>query len=140
MVTNIPSIDDAERGEALRIQVRLWLQQAGEQLMAHLGAQSLCELHKGGRVTGGVKYDEGRQAAYSMLARKLKGTQGDPVQIETMLSAETERWRSTLERHQNDARKSMPWIAYSQGGLDACEAALLWWAQRRLDAPPATTP
>ena len=94
-------------------------------LQAAAGSQSVCELHKSGRVTGGVKYQEGRLVALHALRRALRVLARDEGQAAgPVLQAELARWQDLLHDHQSAALPSMPWIAYAQGGVDVCSAIL----------------
>ncbi len=86
----------------------------------HAGNQTACQLHKDGRVTGGLKYDEGRLVAFTTLrriVRKTSGAQSD--ELLRQIQAEQTRWQTALQTHQHAERPSIPWIAYNQGGVDA---------------------
>lgn len=112
-------------------QAAAWVEATGAAMANRLGAQTLCETHKSGRVTGGVKYDEGRMAAFSDLKRALR--KSDPLgasALHDLFTAEQARWQAQLDRHNRQPKPSMPWIAYSQGGVDACQQALDWLAGR----------
>lgn len=83
-----------------------------DSLRIHIGNQTMCELHKDGRVSGGLKYDEGRLVVVRAAMRKLRS--GDDPALEDELT----KWQHQLDRYQNQEPRSMPWIAYSQGGVD----------------------
>lgn len=131
------STPDSTRLHAAALaQVAVWVEATGAAMASRLGSQTLCEVHKSGQVTGGVKYDEGRMAAFSDLKRALRG--GDSLAADALrdlFTAQADRWQAQLERHQAQPQPSMPWVAYSQGGLDACREALMW-----LDAHTHTPP
>jgi len=93
----------------------------------HMGGASYCEIHKDGRVSGGLKYDEGRLVVIGAALRHAR----DAVNAESLademrayLLGERDKWRDMLELHQGRANKSIAWIAYAQGGFDACESLL----------------
>jgi len=107
----------------------IWLDQkirsAEQEYSLHTGTQGVCQLHKDGRVTGGLKYDEGRLVALTAarrIARKVQDT-GDNALIGALL-AERDRWRQTLITYQSADRPSILWIAYNQGGVDALDELL----------------
>lgn len=101
------------------------IDRANAAMTARLGEQSLCEIHKDGHVTGGVKYDEGRLVALRGLLRKLRGVQPvDAAAAQVLIVDEQARWARELAKHQSAERKSIAWIAYSQGGTDACAGLL----------------
>lgn len=89
----------------------------------HTGNQTACQLHKDGRVTGGLKYDEGRLVALMDLRRSVRKAEliGDS-NLASTIEAEIDRWRRDLHRYQTAQRPSLSWIAYSQGGVDALQA------------------
>ncbi len=93
-------------------------------MLAQVGEASICQLHKDGRVTGGLKYLEGRLVALSELTRSLKQSSGDDLlsALPALLDSFHDKWQRQLTQHQSTRPSSMPWVAYCQGGLDAiCE-------------------
>lgn len=84
----------------------------------HMGSQTICQIHKDGQVTGGLKYDEGRLVAVREIMRLLR----DPDTAPTTFEAQMAHWQKQLARYQAQERQSMPWIAYSQGGVDVYAA------------------
>ena len=112
--------------------VLAWLDQKIEnteqEFTLHAGAQSVCQLHKDGRVTGGLKYDEGRLVALT-AARRIAWkhqNRGDSTDnsLSSALQAERDRWQRTLQTYQSAGRPSIMWIAYNQGGVDALDDLL----------------
>jgi hypothetical protein len=85
-----------------------------------LGDSTTCRVHKDGRVTGGLKYTEGRLAAFAE-ARRLGR---DSHHLEDSLAAFVLTWREELERRTNETPTSMPWVAYATGGAEAAELAV----------------
>lgn len=81
-------------------------------LRAELGDATACTLHRDGRVTGGMKYHEGRLVAYLEAKRALAGA--DPT-----LAAQVARWEEEFLRRTGAERPSPPWVAYATGGLEA---------------------
>lgn len=96
-------------------------QEAESTLQAQLGNQTWCEIHTDGRVTGGLKYEEGRLVVVRTLHRQLKGGEED---AQTIIGALLTQWQQQLDHHSQQKPSSMPWVAYSQGGVDTCLAAL----------------
>jgi hypothetical protein len=88
-------------------------------LEGELGLQTACTLHRDGRVTGGMKYQEGRLVSYRTLATTLHGAPERPVA--DVLSEQVEHWRAELDRHAG--RGATQWAAYATGGLDAATEA-----------------
>ncbi|MFN4294502.1 MAG: hypothetical protein ACK4JD_10250 [Thermoflexales bacterium] len=98
-------------------------------MSGQLGEGSACQLHKDGRVTGGLKYAEGQLIALNDLRRKLNasGEMTDDAALRQVLDAEMARWRDGLESQRQRPKPAMPWLAYYQGGLDALEALRQAW-------------
>ncbi|MCS6848539.1 MAG: hypothetical protein RMN52_12610 [Anaerolineae bacterium] len=98
-------------------------------MSSQLGDGSACQVHKDGRVTGGMKYAEGKLVALNDLRRKLDaaGEITDDAALREILDAETARWRSGLENQRHRPKPAMPWLAYYQGGIDALEALRQTW-------------
>jgi hypothetical protein len=91
-------------------------------MLAQAGEASICQLHKDGRVSGGLKYLEGRLVALSELTRAVKQPGGDNLlaaAVPPLLDAFHDKWQRQLVQHQSNRPLSMPWVAYCQGGLDA---------------------
>lgn len=89
----------------------------------HSGSQPVCQLHKDGRVTGGLKYDEGRLVALMDLRRSMRQVEGaGDGDVMAVIEAELDRWRRDLHTYRSAPRPSLPWIAYNQGSVDALEA------------------
>lgn len=97
-------------------------------MQVRLGYQTLCEIHKDGRVTGGLKYDEGQLVMLSGLLRRLKRAPDaqTPADFQRLLQEEHDHWERGLTARRSQAQPSLPWIAYYQGGVDACAALLAW--------------
>lgn len=99
-------------------------------MMQHMGGQTMCEVHKDGRVTGGLKYEEGRLVVIGDVIRYAKQ---HPDNLHSTIITETQKWRSQLERHQSKDQPALTWIAYSQGGVDMYEQLLAWLKQQVID-------
>lgn len=99
---------------------------AERSLTAQTGGVNVCRLQQDGRVTGGVKYDEGRLVALSAARRKLRaaGKVTEPAAYRAELVRELETWRDALRDQQARERPAMPWLAYRQGGVDALDEVL----------------
>ena len=90
--------------------------QAEQELAAQLGSATLCRLQPDGRVTGGVKYAEGRLVALADLQRRLRqSSAADPM---AEAHDELEGWVADLDRLRAQDPPSLPWLAYRQGGCD----------------------
>lgn len=88
----------------------------------HMGGGTMCQVHKDGRVSGGLKYEEGRLVAFGNVRRALKRlspTADESPALAEILTSEAAAWQAQLTRHQSAAKPAMMWLAYSQGGADA---------------------
>ncbi len=116
-------------------------QQVEASMKTHMGGQTICQLHKDGHVTGGMKYDEGRLVVLGAILRRLKQSDDSGTDLlgglHDFVQAEQQRWQSQLQQHQNTEQPSMSWIAYSQGGVDACTQALAIIATLKNEAQSA---
>jgi hypothetical protein len=106
-----------------------WLEQqigrAEKEYAIHAGNQTACQLHKDGRITGGLKYDEGRLVAFTTLRRIVrKSGDGAAGELRAPIEAEQARWQAAIHTYRHAPQPSIPWIAYNQGGVDALTAAL----------------
>lgn len=93
---------------------------AAATMQVELGEESACTVHKDGRVTGGLKYQEGRLNAFAEARRLAK----DPVDIADALVRYKTRWVEELDKRRNASQPSMPWLSYATGGAEAAEAAV----------------
>lgn len=107
--------------------MNIWLAHLEEEMDAaaaamegELGEQSMCSVHRDGRVTGGLKYQEGRLTAVAEAIRVARGSSD----IEAELVAQLQRWSDELDRRRAASPPSMAWVAYASGGVDASEDAL----------------
>jgi hypothetical protein len=95
---------------------------AERSLTDQTGGTNVCRLQQDGRVTGGMKYDEGRLVALSALRRRLREAGGgDPRPI---VAQDLTTWQEALRAQQARERPAIQWIAYNQGGVDALEEVL----------------
>lgn len=93
-------------------------------MQAQMGSATMCEIHKDGQVTGGLKYEEGRLVVYGDLiraAKQLDSADDFPATVTAMQA----KWEKQLARYQSQTPRSMPWVAYSQGGVDTLHEVLL---------------
>lgn len=108
--------------------LRQHMAEAEHAMSSQLGEGSACQVHKDGRVTGGMKYAEGKLIALNDLRRKLgAATEMDDVVLREILDAELARWQRGLESQRRRPKPAMPWLAYYQGGIDALEALRQAW-------------
>lgn len=77
---------------------------------------SFCQIQKDGRVSGGLKYEEGRLVALHWVLRRLQ-QQGDPGLAE--IAVERDQWLKALSDLQAKSPVPILWVAYRQGGVDA---------------------
>ena len=90
--------------------------EAARTIEAETGSATACTLHRDGRVTGGLKYAEGRLVALREIQRALAA--GDPV--EPIRS----RWQDEHDRRRAADLPSPPWVSYATGGLEAVTEVL----------------
>jgi hypothetical protein len=96
--------------------------QAERSTMDLTGGQAVCQLHKDGRVTGGVKYREGRLVALYNLRRRVAVLEdGELARASDEVRDECATWQEIIDRQRNTERPSVSWLAYGQGGMDACQ-------------------
>jgi hypothetical protein len=102
------------------------IEEVEQALVASTGERSLCQLHKDGTVTGGIKYDEGRYAALRRIRRFVKSSTDREISLEVLgpLQQEADDWRRMLQTYQEKSDPPTQWIAYAQGGLDAVKDLL----------------
>lgn len=93
-------------------------------LLDYTGSATMCQIHKDGRVTGGLKYQEGRLVILGSIIRQVRQLNHNAplrVSLDRILTAETAYWSAQLARHQAAERPAITWVAYSQGGLDTLQ-------------------
>lgn len=90
---------------------------AEQAVMVSTGGAAWCQLQRDGRITGGVKYDEGRLAALMAIRRRWRTS--DPAAWEQLLVDELQQWQQGLADVQKQPKPALPWLAYRQGGVDA---------------------
>ena len=106
--------------------LRRWLEWPDDEIGAaaaamseELGAATYCRVHKDGRVTGGLKYHEGRMAALAEARRLARG----PGNVKVALSPFGRAgWSSQRRRAAEPA--SPPWVSYATGGFEAADQTL----------------
>ncbi len=86
------------------------------------GGTNVCRLQQDGRVTGGMKYDEGRLVALSTLRRRLR--EAADVDARELVGQDLARWEEALRAQQARERPAIQWVAYNQGGVNALEEVL----------------
>jgi hypothetical protein len=95
-------------------------------LRAEMGNATSCEIHKDGRVTGGMKYLEGKLVAFTRIRRLVAQTTGAD-DAAGAAADEVASWEAEWRLRAEAADSSPPWAAYATGGLDAArEAAKLF--------------
>lgn len=101
--------------QRLLAQIDQQIAAVGESMAAQMNNQSLCQIQKDGRITGGIKYDEGRLETLHTLRRIVT----DNVDFSPeLLYAELLRREAQLEKFVSQDRPSIQWVAYGQGGAD----------------------
>jgi hypothetical protein len=102
-----------------------WLAETERLYAAQAGSTAMCELHKDGRVTGGLKYEEGRLVALRAAQRVLtQATVRTVDDLRASLQQSAGEWAASLARYASRERPPLPWLAYSQGGFDAVSSVL----------------
>ena len=95
----------------------------GASMAAQMNNQSLCQIQKDGRITGGLKYDEGRletlQTVRRLIAEHLE-------QSPELIHAEVMRREAQLEKFQQQSRPSIQWLAYWSGAVEMAHKILAW--------------
>lgn len=91
---------------------------------AQTGGAAVCQLHKDGRVTGGLKYDEGRLTVLQTARRMLPSADDDQAYAtyRAAIESELQNWQAELRAQQAKEQPALPWVAYRQGGVDALTA------------------
>ncbi len=102
---------------------------AERSLVAATGGENVCRLDKAGQATGGVKYHEGGVLALRAARRLIQSA--EPGQARASMAELHERWRADLVAQRARERPSAPWIAYTQGGVDALERLLARFVEGR---------
>lgn len=98
---------------------------AEKQYLQQSGGQGVCQIHKDGRVTGGLKYAEGQLVALHNIRRRLRSLPGNTAtQSRALIEEEAYGWQRELEGQRQREYPSTLWLAYCQGGLDACQQVL----------------
>jgi hypothetical protein len=95
-------------------------------LIAQTAGTTVCRLQQDGRVTGGMKYDEGRLVTLSAARRRLRSMGDTPACTDYRADLERELavWRAALRAQQERPRPAVTWLAYRQGGVDALAQTL----------------
>jgi hypothetical protein len=96
---------------------------AAAAIEAEAGGATVCTLHRDGRVTGGLKYHEGRLIAFREASRAVAAA-ATAAEARHHLGAIHSRWQEEFEHRRDAAAPSPPWVAYATGGLDAAGEAL----------------
>lgn len=96
------------------------IETAATALGNELGEFSACTVHKDGRVTGGMKYYEGRMTAFAEARRASRGDQ----ELEQALTVLARTWAAELEKRKGATDPSPPWVAYATGGAEALDEVL----------------
>lgn len=107
------------------------LAQVEQSFRSQAGGASFCQLQKDGRVTGGVKYDEGRLVALHWARRIIAAGGQDGIEsCGEAIAAERKTWEAALDAVCAKEPPPMAWIAYRQGGVDALTWALAFIQHR----------
>lgn len=102
-------------------------------MTGELGPDSVCTVHKDGRVTGGLKYHEGRMSALAELRRLWRTGEPDDAAL-----AEVERrWEEEFTRRSNGPSSPL-WVSYATGGVDAVREARSALSEHLAHSSPKT--
>ena len=100
----------------------------GASMATQMNNQSLCQIQKDGRITGGLKYDEGRletlQTFRRLIAEHLE-------QSPELIYAEVMRREAQLQKFQQQSRPSIQWLAYWSGAVEMAHEILAWMDSSR---------
>lgn len=111
----------------MNVELYGWLAQriaaAERSLTDQTGGTNVCRLQQDGRVTGGMKYDEGRLVALNTIRRRLvaEEEEGSATNQRATVVNDLTEWREALRVQQVRERPAIQWVAYRQGGVDALE-------------------
>jgi hypothetical protein len=89
---------------------------AAADLTTALGGEGACELHRDGRITGGMKFHGGRRVSFQAALLAVQGATDPPTALAQHLMLH--RRQPTEHTDGDPARR-----AYSTGGLDAALTA-----------------
>ena len=110
------------------LHLTVWLEAqielAAAAMAEDLGEHSVCTVHKDGRVTGGLKYLEGRMAALAAMRRAIAAGES----TSEVVAAANAHWYADFETRTSGSSTSPLWVSYATGGLDAVREA-----RRRLE-------
>ncbi|MGD2042354.1 MAG: hypothetical protein PVJ28_01815 [Acidimicrobiia bacterium] len=95
------------------------IERAARAMSQELGEDSVCTVHKDGRVTGGLKYQEGRMSALAGMRRALERGELEP----SVLASAEVQWSAEFETRRTASTSSPLWVSYATGGLDAVREA-----------------
>lgn len=106
-------------------------------MQAELGDQTACRVHRDGRVTGGLKFHEGRMTAFAEARRMARVA--DQLD-DAYLTDYRERWERELEHRISAARPSPPWVAYATGAAEAAAEAEVAWRRSHAESSDGLRP
>lgn len=84
------------------------------------GGATVCQLQKDGRISGGIKYDEGRLVALTTIQRIFK-QKSSLRNFRISLQTEMKTWQQNLAIHKSRGNPAIQWVAYLQGGVDVIQ-------------------
>jgi hypothetical protein len=103
--------------------LRQKLAEVESEYMSQTGGQNACRLQKDGRVTGGVKYEEGRLITLSQ-AKRLLSDNTTEVDFRKSIEKLLEEWQEELILLEQKEQPPVHWVAYRQGGVDGLQYVL----------------
>lgn len=104
-------------------QIDAYMSTIGESMAAQMNDQSLCQIQKDGRITGGLKYDEGRLETLQTFRRLISDHLENSPEL---IHAEVLRRQAQLEKFQQQDHPSIQWLAYWLGAVDMTHEILIW--------------
>ena len=97
------------------------IETAAHAITTETGGSSVCRVHKDGRVTGGLKYQEGRLVALNEVRRLAHRSAS--TDLAGALDDLEGHWTAELDVRRTAEHASPPWVAYATGGVEAIELA-----------------
>lgn len=100
------------------------IERAAAGMNLEIGDATACTIHKDGRVTGGLKYHEGRMTAFAEARRLGRSSTDLPGDLQSL----GEKWQAEFERRRDTQPTSPPWTSYATGGMEAAQEAIAAFA------------
>lgn len=113
----LPEDEFGMKFEAIIDQLETVLGEARENLVQSTGNQSVCSIHKHGKPSDFMKYNEGKEYVIRKAIRLLNRQASDAEMLDFLSGNEAKfnRYKSS------ELTSSSAWQAYADGGLDGIE-------------------